>query len=738
MTNSKDNQSEEAVSLMDAATRSLQLGALQKNTMQTAQELRQQAEEILLDKTVRTAAELKAVSLEEIRRILHDLQVYQLELEMQNEELLRTQAELAASQAYYYDFYELAPVGYATLSENGLILKTNLAAAIFLGVARGELVKQPMSQFIHKEDQDSYYLHCKKVIATGELQVCDLRMVRKDESEFWMRLYSIAAHDSDGTPVCRVVLNDITQQKQAEVELWQSNERFRKVLLDVPSIAVQGYKPDGTTQYWNCACEQLYGYTAQEAIGRNLVDLIIPLEMRGDVEQAMRQMAETMQPIPASELSLMRKDGSRVAVFSSHTIVQLPGREPELFCIDIDISKRKQAEEEQGRLQTQLIQAQKMESVGRLAGGVAHDFNNMLGVIIGYTYMAIEATEPSSSLHQNMLLVMEAAQRSANITRQLLAFARKQPVSPKIINLNEIIEQGMLQMLRRLIGENIYLAWNPKTNLWKVKIDSSQLDQLLVNLCVNARDAIHGVGTITIETDKVMLDELFCTNHFGATPGEHVVLSVKDDGGGMDPEILKNIFEPFFTTKAFGQGTGLGLATVYGIVKQNNGFIDVVSTPSFGTTFSIYLPRHREQAVQAPLEILKESVGIRGHETILLVEDERMILDLATLLLQSHGYTVLATSTPGEALELADQHAGEIHMLVTDVIMPGMNGRELADRLNALYPDVKLLFMSGYPADIIAAQCVIDENSNFIQKPFATKDLIAKVANILNSAFPQT
>jgi len=732
MTSSKDNQSEEAVSLRDT-TGSLQIDALQMSSMQSAQALRQRAEKFLLDKTAQTAVDLEPVSLEEIRRILHELQVYQIELEMQNEELLRTQAELEASKAYYFDFYDLAPVGYATLSEKGLILKTNLAAAIFLGVARGELVKQPMSQFIRKEDQDLYYLHCKKVIATGELQVCDLQMVRKDESAFWMRLYSIAAHDSDGAPVCRVVLNDITEQKRAEMELWQSKERFRKVLLDVQSVAVQGYKPDGTTQYWNCASEQLYGYSAQEAIGRNLRDLIIPPEMRGEVEQAMRQMAETKQPIPAAELSLMRKDGSRVAVFSSHTIVQVPGLEPELFCIDIDISKRKQAEEEQGKLQTQLIQAQKMESVGRLAGGVAHDFNNMLGVIIGYTQLAIEATEPNSSLHHDMLQVLEAAQRSANITRQLLAFARKQPVSPKTLNLNEIIEQGMLQMLRRLIGENIDLAWKPKTNLWKVKIDASQLDQLLVNLCVNARDAINGVGKITVETGKVLLDALFCTNHLGATPGEHVVLRVKDDGGGMDPEVLNNIFEPFFTTKAFGQGTGLGLATVYGIVKQNKGFIDVMSTPSLGTTFSIYLPRYREQADQAPLEISTESVGGRGHETILLVEDEQMILDLATIMLQSQGYTVLATTTPGEALELADQHAGEIHILVTDVIMPGMNGRELADRLHSLYPDIKLLFMSGYTADIIAAQGVMDESSNFIQKPFASKDFITKVAKILTS-----
>jgi signal transduction histidine kinase/CheY-like chemotaxis protein/HAMP domain-containing protein len=403
-----------------------------------------------------------------------------------------------------------------------------------------------------------------------------------------------------------------------------------------------------------------------------------------------------------------------------------------------DVTQRRRVEKEKENLRAQLLQAQKMESIGRLAGGVAHDFNNMLSVIIGYTQIALEETEPSSALHSNLQQVLKAGQRSAEITRQLLAFARKQSIAPKLLNLNETIEQGMLQMLRRLIGEHIDLAWKPKTKLWTVKIDSTQLDQLLINLCINARDALTGTGKITIETDKVVLDELFCTHHTGAIPGEYVLLSVSDNGCGMDKEILANIFEPFFTTKEIGQGTGLGLATVYGIVKQNNGFIYVESAPAQGTTFSIYLPRQRDQLEQLQLDTATIPAAGKGHATILLVEDEQMILDMATDILQLQGYTVLATTSPTEALSLAEQHAGEIHLLITDVIMPEMNGRELADRLHSLCPEVKPLFMSGYTADIIAHHGIVEEDDILLPKPFSSKDLIAMVANILACKPPES
>jgi signal transduction histidine kinase/CheY-like chemotaxis protein len=396
-----------------------------------------------------------------------------------------------------------------------------------------------------------------------------------------------------------------------------------------------------------------------------------------------------------------------------------------------DITERKRAEEERQKLQAQLNQAQKTESVGRLAGGVAHELNNMLSVILGHTELALEQVDPAQPLLANLQAIRKAAERSANLTRQLLAFARKQIVAPKVLDLNETVE-GMLTVLRPLIGEDIDLAWLPAAGLWPVKVDPSQIDQMLANLCVNARDAITGVGRVSIETGNVVFDDDFCAKHVGFLPGEHVLLAVSDDGRGMDKETLGHLFEPFFTTKGVGQGTGLGLATVYGSVKQNNGFINVYSEAGKGTTFKIYLPRHAAKAEQIGQES-PTAPAARGHETILLVEDEPAILKMTTTMLERLGYCVLAASTPGEAMRLAKQHSSEIHLLMTDVVMPEMNGRDLARNLGSLYPDLKRLFMSGYTANVIAQRGVLDEGVHFIQKPFSTLDLATKVREALDS-----
>ena len=328
--------------------------------------------------------------------------------------------------------------------------------------------------------------------------------------------------------------------------------------------------------------------------------------------------------------------------------------------------------------------------------------------------------------------IRKAAQRSADLTRQLLAFARRQTIAPKVLDLNETVE-GMLKMLRRLIGEDIDLAWLPAADLWPVKMDPAQIDQILANLCVNARDAIGGVGKLTIETGNAVFDEAYCADHPGFVPGEYVRLAVSDNGCGMDKETLAQIFEPFFTTKGVGEGTGLGLATVYGIVKQNDGFINVYSEPGQGTTFTIYLPRHAGQADAA-------ADGKRGGTAPEFAgrrccwwRTSRRSWPLPGRVLERLGYTVLAASTPGEAIRLAEAHAGEIHLLMTDVVMPEMNGRDLARRLLSLRPRLKCLFMSGYTADVIAHHGVLDEGVHFIQKPFSVEDLAAKVRDALQA-----
>jgi len=393
----------------------------------------------------------------------------------------------------------------------------------------------------------------------------------------------------------------------------------------------------------------------------------------------------------------------------------------------LEAHKRSEAERE--TLQAQLNQIQKMESVGRLAGGVAHDFNNMLGVILGHTEMALLKADPAQPLCSDLQEISKAAERSATLVRQLLAFARKETIAPKVLDLNKTVE-GMLTMLGRLIGEDIHLAWLPGSRVWPTKMDPSQIDQILTNLCVNARDAIGGVGKVTIETANAVFDENYSAKHAGFVPGEFVLLAVSDDGCGMDRETRDKIFEPFFTTKEIGKGTGLGLATVFGIVKQNNGFINVYSEPGQGTTFKIYLPRHSANDIST--NTADPEPSRRGHETILLVEDEAEILELGRLMLESFGYSVVTASTPAEAINLADEHAGGINLLVTDVVMPGMNGRELAENLLSRYPDMSCLFMSGYTADVIAHRGVLDEGVQFIQKPFSMQKLAGKVREALD------
>ena len=397
-----------------------------------------------------------------------------------------------------------------------------------------------------------------------------------------------------------------------------------------------------------------------------------------------------------------------------------------------DITVRKRVEEERKKLEEQLFQAQKMESVGRLAGGVAHDFNNMLGVIIGMAEMALEMDLPTEGLRHNIEEILKAGLRSADLTRQLLAFARKQTAIPRILDLNDTIS-GTLKMLRRLIGEDIDLFWAPGNDLWQVIIDPSQVDQILANLAVNARDAISGVGAITMRTENVVIDGSNSVEAPEFIPGEYVLLAVSDTGEGMSKEVSEKIFEPFFTTKELGKGTGLGLSTVYGIVKQNDGFIYVVSEPGKGATFNIYLPRFESESAQVPSE---EAASTRptGTETILLVEDDEAILNLSKTILEKLGYTVLAARTPVNAMHLVEEHQGDLHLLITDVVMPEMNGRELAEQLGAIRPNLKCIYMSGYTADVIAHRGILDEGVNFIPKPFGCDDFASRVRQVLDQS----
>jgi len=407
------------------------------------------------------------------------------------------------------------------------------------------------------------------------------------------------------------------------------------------------------------------------------------------------------------------------------------GQPTSIFTTLHDLSIIRREMDEKISLEKQLQQAQRMESVGRLAGGVAHDFNNMLGVIIGYADIVLGQVDEAEPIHASLLEIQKAAQHSAELTRQLLAFARKQIIVRKSLNLNDIVE-GMLKMLQRLIGENIRLSWEPGADLWAVKMDPSQVDQILANLCVNGRDAISGIGQLVITTGNVVLDQAFCASHPTIPPGEYVCLAVRDSGCGIDQETQAHIFEPFFTTKGIGRGTGLGLATVEGAVRQNNGHILVSSVLGKGTTFTIYLPRNLEESAAEQSAGDREKTVTQGQETILLVEDEPALLQMTAMMLQALGYRVMSAGGAEEAMRLAGEHASEIQLLMTDVVMPEMSGQDLTKRLLLLYPHFKGLFMSGYTSDIFAEQGILDAQISFLQKPFSLNELAEKVRQALD------
>ena len=469
------------------------------------------------------------------------------------------------------------------------------------------------------------------------------------------------------------------------------------------------------------------GYDAEEVLGKDPHELLAPDDYRAAWQEAVVRFQQTARGNALGrtvELRACRRDHQEVPIELSLSGVLFSDGWHAIGIVR-DVTERKRAEAEREKLQAQLTQAQKMESVGRLAGGVAHDFNNMLQAILGNVELALQTTPTINAVRENLEEIRESAQRSADLTRQLLAFARKQTIAPKVLDLNESVESA-LKLLRRLIGEAIDLVWLPGRRLGPVKMDPAQVGQVLANLCVNARDAIAGVGKITIETAGVTIHETDLAGHPDAEAGDYVRLAVSDTGCGMDQETLASLFEPFFTTKDVGRGTGLGLATVLGIVQQNHGFVRVTSEPNRGTTFHLYLPRYHGEADR--VEPQAPDAPPRGaHETILLVEDEPAILRLAKRTLENLGYVVLAALTPSEALWAAEAFGGEIHLLLTDVVMPDMTGRELADRLQARYPQMRRLFMSGYTADVIACHGVVDPHVYFLEKPFTIRTLADQV-----------
>ena len=498
--------------------------------------------------------------------------------------------------------------------------------------------------------------------------------------------------------------------------------RLQSAAMQAVANAVLITDRAGVVVWVNEAFTALTGFRLAEAMGKTPGALIKSGRHDAAFYARMWRVISERQ-VWNGEIFNRRRDGTSFTADMTITpLTDESGAITHFIAVQQDITARKELEE-------QFRQSQKMESVGRLAGGVAHDFNNMLSVILGNVELAMLQVEQSHPLYADLDEIHNAAQRSADLTRQLLAFARKQDVAPTVIDVNAVVSDS-LKLLRRLIGEHVNLVWRPGAETSPVFMDPSQLAQLLANLCVNARDAIVDVGTISLSTANVTLDDAACAGRAGAVAGDYVRLTISDTGAGMSAEVLVHIFEPFFTTKGIGEGTGLGLATVYGVVAQNHGFVEVRSEVQHGTTFEIFLPRHAGTPRAA--EVSDPTRRARGHETILLVEDEPMILNLTTRALEGLGYTVLAAAGPGEALGIVEAGGASIDLLVTDLIMPGMNGKELVKAVRALRPTVEHLYMSGFAGSMVDAHGVLDDDAHFLAKPFTQGALAAKVRALLS------
>jgi PAS domain S-box-containing protein len=570
-----------------------------------------------------------------------------------------------------------------------------------------------------------------RCVEAGVPYEIESRFQSRDGRDLWVRTAGRAVKESGRVVSVYGYIQDITRWHEVEGALRQSERKYRLVAENTLDV-IWTMTPDLVFTYVNPAIERLSGYTPEEWTGTSLSDHCDEenLElMRSIVEKEIAKGPDHDGVI--FEAEMLRRDGTPVSVEIHGTVVFDEEWNPVLLQgTTRDITVRKEMERERMVLQQQLLQAQKLESIGRLAGGVAHDFNNMLQTILGNAEMADAQRGNPEEVRDRLAEIRRAAEHSSKLTGQLLAFARRQAASPRILSLNDVLK-GMLKMLQRLIGEDIDLMWAPAGELWTVEIDPTQVEQVLVNLCVNARDAIDGNGKITIETANRTFGDEYCERNPEFSPGEYVMLAVSDDGCGMDRVTMGSVFEPFFTTKEQGRGTGLGLATVYGIVKQNSGFINVYSEPGEGTSFRIYFPRRSgEEASDAPGR-RKDARGSEARgETILLVEDEESILEVGRSILERLGYLVMAARTPEEALELAKEHR-DIQLLVTDVVLPQMNGRDLADRLRRSRPEMRVLFMSGYTADVIVHQGILEEGVEFVQKPFSIEQLALSVRRAL-------
>lgn len=586
-------------------------------------------------------------------------------------------------------------------------------------------------QAVHPADRQRAKQAFKDALRQGKPYKIGHRVIRPDGSERFVNVQGEFFFDDSRRAVRMLgTVQDITAPKQAEAALAESEKRYRLLAEHVTDV-IWTMDLQMNLTFVSPSLQWLTGYDAGECLGFSLEQMLTPASQelaRNKLQEMLAREADfrdTGRSVTL-ELELLRQDGSTVWAEVNASLLRDDQERPVgLLGVTRDISARR-------KLEAQLQQAQKMEVVGRLAGGVAHDFNNLLTAILGYSEILLANLDVRDSTHQDAMEIKKAGERAALLTRQLLAFSRRQVLQPKSLQLNLVVE-NLAKMLKPLIGEDIGLEIISGPNLGRVMVDPGQIEQVILNLTVNARDAMPRGGKLTIQTANVTLDEAYTQGHAEVQSGRYVLLAVTDTGCGMDTATRSHIFEPFFTTKELGKGTGLGLSMVYGIVRQSNGHIWVYSEPGQGSTFKIYLPRVAAKA-EAALPVRVAEATPQGHETILLVEDDDGVRQIAGRILRRSGYQVLEAREGGQALQICREHRGDIHLVLTDLVMPGINGRDLVLRLASLRPGIKVIFMSGYAEDYAFEQDGLDTGLGFIQKPFEAQALTRKIWEQLHSA----
>jgi two-component system cell cycle sensor histidine kinase/response regulator CckA len=644
----------------------------------------------------------------------------------QHLQIHRIRRQLIEREELFHLISENAADMIAVVDLEGRRIFNSLSYEKILGYSPEELQESSGFEQIHPDDRERVKQAAARTRQSGMGTILEYRFRHKKGQ--WMVLESVASVilNEKGVPEKLVIVNrDITERKKAQEALSRSEASFRSLVEGAPHGI---YRATMTGQFLevNPALQRMLGYESIEELFK--ADLATQVFLHSADYERMNDLLAEPKVMNDIELEWKRPSGERIVVRCSGHRVDGKDGGPDYFEVFAeDVTERR-------TLERQLRMAQKMEAIGRLSGGIAHDFNNLLGVIIGYSGVLKKSLDKSQPTYEYATEIEKAGQRAASLTRQLLAFSRQQVLTPSVLSLNSLVSD-MEKMLPRLLGEDINVSLSLAPELGNVKADQSQIEQVIMNLAVNARDAMPTGGKLHVQTANREIDNAFVREHPGSKQGSYVMLAIADSGMGMSAETIAHIFEPFFTTKGVGEGTGLGLATVYGVVKQSNGYIWVDSAPGKGSTFQIYLPRHldTEQVSVAKPEVqLREKS--KGSETILLVEDADALRKLAQAFLESNGFRVLSAPNGEAALEIAARHSGLFDLLLTDVVMPGMNGRVLAEQLSRRQPGLKVLFMSGYTDSFIAGHGVLQKGTNLLHKPFTEEIFISKIREVLDGA----